>query len=72
MTFMWGTLPKAASEVDSREDRSSGFGIKSVCGVEKMGRLILVANDFDSSPGPRASNNGVLKNRVLGGGDLAG
>jgi hypothetical protein len=67
---MWGNLLKAASEVDSRDDRSSGFWIKPVCGVEKMGRRILVANDFDSSPLPRASNNGVLKSRVLGGGDL--
>jgi len=70
MTFIWGNLLKAASEVDSRDDSSSGFWIKPVCGVEKIGRLILVANDFDSSPLPRASNNGVLKSRVLGGGDL--
>ena len=45
---------------------SGGGEVKS---VEKMGRLILVANDLDSSPLqniiPRGSTNGFLKSRVL-------
>ena len=63
-----------ASGIDCFLNSLSGFRIKSLRSVEKTGRLILVANDLDSSPLqniiPRGSTNGFLKSRVLGRGDL--
>jgi len=52
----------------------TGFGIKPVCGIEKMGRLILIAKNFDNSLFLSVvrgrGNKGVFKDGVLAGTDL--